>query len=549
MSSVLSPPVASRLERHRIDDLSKTPRNIDDALISDVIATLYRTADTTLVRDAMIERYAKTIRQTTDDNTGATTTTLERVELYDQGVRQAILAGQQEITRCYAFDTIARHSANLFGAAGSRYEYDIDGVGETMEEVREDGNALLGAQRWDALACACGSSILNMSVSGGVLHEQEVPVNSYWFAHAPMITEADGTERVTNVTNLDEASVVAMSTGRAAKTGSHWFAAWFGPSEDYPLGRHVMYEARQWYEIPDVGEALEHTIYGFTEGASIDEISNPLSQWAEEMHDYTAPVYPFSILYYDPMSTGLMPTSTTLYEVTREFDLAYSLILSAAGKGARGVQAMKNSDGMASTTLPDTVSEGMVILGRGWELSQAGWSPTHAKAAAEVVDKMILNVANAFSIPSFLVLPETQSVPSGIALEIMTLPMLQFRQSRINLNRGSVRRRFDVERALINSTVASDVVPVATVETWIPGELEFPRDPVTEVDSWVKRIDKGEADIADMAMDLRGIESREAFWNLYDEHKAERAEHGVPDTAAPAQAQGGIASRMLARRQ
>lgn len=124
-------------------------------------------------------------------------------------------------------------------------------------------------------------------------------------------------------------------------------------------------------------------------------------------------------------------------------------------------------------------------------------------------------------------------------MKIMTHPLQEFRRVRGYLNASNVRRRFDVERALINSYLAREAIPMDAVETWDVGEREFPADDTTTIDNWIKRIDKGEADIADMAADLRGIETRDAAIKLLEEHKAQRDEHSelFAVSAAPQQQQ------------
>ncbi len=556
MSSVLTTTPTKILRQH-VANPEQYRDGIDRGAVAEVVQTLHRTNDIGLVRDAMINRYAKTIHKSTDQNTGATTSKLVtgRVEAMDQGMMQAILAGQFEITRQYTMDMIVRKSATLFSEDGLRYEYDTDGVDETMLELRTDSGANISVQRWDSLACGTGSSLLYLSVMNGVLQESEVPLCSFWYAFGNTVTEADGNVRPPNTDNIDEASVVVMELGAAGNDGKGRFAAWYGPSSLYDMGRHCVYEANAWYEIPDVGDhgsgVLDYTLSGNMEtGAGMDEIANPLTAWADQSSDWGVPVYPFVILYYDPLSSGLLPSSTSLYDACQEFDLAGSLILGAAGKGARGLQAVEQADGGASTTLPDNVSEGYVVIGRGLQLSQKGWSPAHAKAASEVLDHAIRNAATAFNVPSFLVSPnQSGNVPSGVALDIMMDPMRRFRQSRINLNRRSVARRFDVERALVNATLGTETIPTGAREVWVAGNIEIPRDPQLVVETWTARIAAGEADIADMAEDMRGLESREAAWNYIETAKQEQAANGVQTPAQePEQAPVGIAGRIRARR-
>lgn len=552
MTSILSV-TPGRLERQHISDLSKCERNIDDGKISEILKTLRKTGDTDLVRSAMIKRYAKVVKKLTSADTGATSTTVESYSTaWDQGVKQAIIAGQFEIVRSYLFDTIVRKSANLFTEPGSSYIYDIDGIGETMSEVREDGGMGLADMRWDALACGCGSAVEYLSVSGGVLQYHDVPINAFWVAFGDTVTDERGEMRPTNKSNIDEASVVVMAlSGDGDKTR---FAAWFGPSDKYENGRHCIYEGNQWSDIPDSGDmdsgVLDYTVSGEMVAGAIDaDLANPLTLWAMQSNNWDVPTYPFSILYYDPLNTGILPSSTTLYETCQEFDLMSSMTLGAAGRGARGVQEVSQTGDIASPTLPENVSEGYVVMGRGWELSQKGWPASNAESANNVINEMIANVANSANVPAFLVNPNAQGeIPSGVALEIQTDPLRRWREARIQMNRSSVARRFAVERALINATLGTETIDPACRETWQPGRMSFPRDRSLLVDEWQKRIDIGEATIADMVKDTRQLDSIEAAINFLEEQSAMVEEHDVlkPKKAEP---QGGtLAARIKAQR-
>jgi len=480
----------------------------DDDLLNDAIDTLYGVGDLKLVENAMIDRFAKVLVKETNADTGVTTTSLLSGSISvktDFATKAAIQAGQFEISRLKWFERVASATATLFSEPGLRYEYDDDKTAQDIAEIRSEGGANLSAQRWDSMACAVQSSALYLRVNGGELRETEVRPTSLWIVFADMITDGD-TDRPTNKMNIDEASVVVM-----ALSGSEKYSAWFGPSTEYPNGRHCTYESKKWNDIPLPGvskAAREYTIDGGykTTGFGLDQIANPLSLWAMKSKDPSVPVYPFTILYGDPQSTGLMPTSTSMYETGLEFDLTGSMILGASGKGARGMRILTSVQGGGSD-IPSNTDEGLVALGPGQDLKQAGWPASNAKSSWEVLSGIARQTAEVNHVPGNIAL--AQSYPQRTATEIIfnNEDRLDFRRKRIDFNRHSVRRRWEIEKALVNATLGKPVIKPDAVETWNPGKVEFAMDPAQKAAEWTARIELGEASIIDVIRDLRGFTS------------------------------------------
>ncbi|MCP4674261.1 MAG: hypothetical protein GY854_01840 [Deltaproteobacteria bacterium] len=548
--SVLTREATGFLIRQPVGDLNQLSFDRDDAAIANTISALWKQNDTELIKAAMLDRYAQEIKTETDETTGATIATLDGgVELKtNEAMSKAINAGQFEITRMYLINGINRERATLFTEPDLSYTYDPETVEPIITEVREDSGAELGAIRWDSLADGIGSSILYFSVSGSKLLEDVVTPNQFWYAFADEIEE-NGEKRATNGGSLDEASLVVMQL--ASTSSKNRFAAWYGPSVDYPLGRHVIYEtSSSWYDIPDRSDGgLEYTIAGdYSEHATEDEVANPLSLAAMKGKSYGGPVYPFSILYGDPAPNQLLPTSTTLNEISTEVDLIASVILGSAGKGARGKEILKRESG---GDIPANTSEGLIVTSRGQDLTQGGWSPTHAAAAQSVIDAQIQRVCDAHSVPSALVVGDG-TYPSGVAFDRMMMPLVRYRNLRVEANRPSVRRRWEIEKALINATTGKDTIPRDAKETWDPGARAFPVDQSEKIDNMTKRIAAGEADIIDMVQEMRHIDTVEAAVNFITERKELKDENPElfkkkePEPEAPPQ--GGLASRLRGAR-
>jgi len=501
-------PKATPLIRHDADYEGYT-RPGNDSLLNDAIDTLYGVGDLKLVETAMVDRYAKYLVRESNADTGVVTTSLLSGSIQvktDSATQAAIMAGQYEFNRIEWFNSVAGATATLFSEPGLRYEYDDTTAEENIPEIREDSGAHLSAQRWDTVACGIKSCALYLTVRGGQLIETEVRPTSLWIVFADMITDGDS-ERSTNTQNIDEASVIVM-----ALSGSEKYAAWFGPSHEYPNGRHCTYESKKWNDIPRPGTSKatrEYTTDGEykTTGFGLDQLANPLTLWSVKQGSHSLPVYPFAILYGDPQSTGLMPTSTSLYETGLEYDLTSSMILGSAGKGARGMRVYTRGQG-GSGDIPATTDEGLVVIDQPSTLVQGGWSPTHAKAAMEVLSDIARKKAEANHVPGYLTLAnDSAQPPSGRAVMLLNEDRMDHRRKRIELNRHSVRRRWEIEKALINSTLGEVKIKEEATETWNPGDVEFAQDPVEKTAEWDARIKIGEASILDVIRDMRGFTS------------------------------------------
>jgi hypothetical protein len=539
--------------RHAVD-LTKQMDVCNAQSVSDMVRSLTGEADLDLVRDAMIRRYAQVIVPTKDEITGATDSALYRVNsrlTVDAAAQSAILAGQQEIIRLYLFPSIVRQRATLFSEPGNRYEYeDGDEVEDIIEEVRDDAEAQLAAQRWDTFSDGIGSCALYISDAGGVLQYSEIPPHQIHIAYAESITDGDQ-ERPANEMSIDEASVVAIELCPVGDKRK--FVAYFGPSDEYELGRCVVYTGGKWTDIPEVGsaDALEYSQEARAFVREARDPANPLSLIAKTQGQTSGPVYPVVILRGQSMSSGLLPVSSSLYQVCGEFDLMGSMILGAAGRGARGAKALKRG---TDTQIPDAADEGLVLLGREQELLNVGWPASHSADASRVLNEFARHIAEAHEVPGWLVVADdVANVPSGVALEIMTQPLTRNRNARIALNRSAVARRFGIERLIINGAVGQPVIGYDVRERWIPGERTWPRDPEAEIRTWQARIAAGESDLADMVQDMRSMPSREAAINFLEERKNdERMNPPKPETpeiARPATLAERIEARKAARTQ
>ena len=478
-------------------------RGYDDQAINDACNTLYGIGDLQLVEDAMVSRFARTIERTKDEDTGTVTTKMAGFSAkWDLAAKAAIQAGQYEICRLDLFGNITGATATLFSEPGQKYEYSNENAGKLITAKRIDAGTTLSDLRWDTVAVGVGSCALYLEVKGDKLTETEVRPTALWVIFAESILD-DEHDRSTDGMNIDEASLVIM------QLAGEKYAAWWGPSKAYPVGRHCVYSAKKFSDIPkpEAKDGREYTISGeYKEGVvGSDELANPLSLWGGYSKT-NPPVYPFSILYGTPLSTGLLPTSTSLYKTGLEIDLLASVILGASGKGARGAQVLKSTADSDPSDVPDNTSEGLIVLGRGKELEFTGQTPLYSTYAMDVLSDQSKKIAATHHVPGYMAMDNDRTeVPSGIAIRRLNEPRLDYRRLRIEMNKASVARRWAVEKALLNATDGKATIPEDTTETWNAGAMEFAIDATEKLTEWEQRIKIGESSILDVLMDMRGF--------------------------------------------
>ncbi len=543
--------------RTHIEDLSSIRREVNDSKVAKINRFLWRKNDARVIQEAMVQRYAQYLKTEEDTEEGTIETSLASSAQLGQhkGVALALLNGQQESIALGLFPYLVSWHG-LFGEAGEGYLYDNDNA-SVIPDLRAEGGGGQAAQRWDDYAKAAGCSILYLSVDSQYrLVESAVPINSFYWGFAETY-ERDGARQQVERDNLDHATVVSMRLEDSLDGDPRW-ATWYGPSNKYPSGRHCIYSDRLWSSVPDVGSTgcLDYVRGGqMIEGATVDEIANPLSLWAEVQKDYSIPTYPFTPLQGAPNQAGMFPTSFSLYDDVVEFSILQSVLLGMLGKASRGAQVLTRSGSMDSAVIPSNTTEGLIDVPVGQELRFDGKQASDVRAGIEGYNDMLGHLANCAHIPPHMVVPNTGGqVPSGVALEIIMSDARAYRMDRVDSNRANVNRRFEIEKALINATLGVEKIPSATVEVWNPGRKEFPKDPMVQATTWEKRIAANEATIIDMAQDLRQIPTREQAVNFLKEQAKEKEDPELADILKPPVAQnvqssgGGTVARLREKR-
>jgi hypothetical protein len=214
----------------------------------------------------------------------------------------------------------------------------------------------------------------------------------------------------------------------------------------------------------------------------------------------------------------------------------------SALKSARGVFALGKGEN-ASDITPEVWDEGQVLLGMNQTLTNVTHDATNSLNAWEVIQKEMINTASAYQVPSYMVaINETSQFPSGVALDIANQPLVRARQTRIELNRENVRRKFHVERALASVATQKDK-GVGATETWIPEDRKWPESAKEQVEIQKMLLDEQLATIPEVLVELDKAETPEAALELYNQWK----EEGLLKQAAQPQQGNGVLSRLRAQ--
>jgi hypothetical protein len=516
---------------------------------------LSRDGDVDIIKNSMISRFAYVIGKEKDVETGGTVVNFKRVR--NAAMATAIDTGMYEVSRMYLIDRVSEQGARLFSEPANRYEYEggSEQLEQQMLDIRNRGFANQKEQSADLYAVGCGSSLEYLSMEGDNISYDDIVIDGFYYGFADYITD-DGNKRPTNKENIDEATVVVLRLEGGSSDNAR-FAAWFGESTAYPQGRYVVYEAREWHKFPSVGDesALDYywksaTDFGFKERALIDEVANPLTWHRQQTGDDNVPEYPFVVYRGDPRGRGLLPsTGVSLAKISEEFDISSSIIIRAANDGAVGQKVFSQGEG-GESTIPLSLMDHVVMLNRGQTLSNQGWNASNARDAMEVLLNQVRNVAEAHNVPGFLINTDYSTFPSGAALRQAMSVQSGYRDKRIAMNRASVDRRWQLERALINMSEGSLAVRSDVKQSWKPGPMAFPEDPLEVINVFKEKLDKGAADIFDFVRAVESLETREQAENYLDERK--QAEERVAELqltkAAPAPTPGAAIGGGLAAR-
>lgn len=462
--------------------------------------------DRTILENAIISKFGTVliVKKTSTD---------EQYEEYVRAdVTNAVQKGRVEIFNLHCYKRFVQSMATLFTEKSQSWrmvgegERDDEDSEKVLFNQRKKGQFNRIMTRADRIACALGSSVVWVNFRSGSLRYQVVaPQNvSLFFART---IDDDGVIRKVDTLDIEDASAVVISLGSYNRDNQKWselvydYIAYIGSSEEYPLGRCCSFQSSQsnllWTSIPDVGgediiDILDQNGIAYNP-LTVMHIENP------EKYPYE---YPISILYGTDsgMDETLLPLSgLSLFNGCLELDMSYSRIADCATKAARGIYVLTNEHGMK---VPGNIDEGILVLMKGQGLEVMGQEASNSKSAADVHTTLYKTIAESWGVPSYEVLDEGVQQASGIAIALRAQPKIEFRRERFELNKYSVERIFEIEKAFLS---IAGIKEIDSTLLWDCGQITPPRPRIEIVN---------ELEVAKRMGLIDNIEAIRVYYNL-----------------------------------
>jgi hypothetical protein len=532
----------SPISRQKVDPNIKGVHieHADDPRISSMVRLLDGGGND-MVRNRVIDRFAKSITRAAPSAIELETTSITAEDFRakrDEFTATAIEAGLHTIASTMLYNRIVEIRASLF-SNGETYAYpNGDAFAADLENARAIALHDRSMTRADMLATGIGSAGVLISADQAGYQYSPFSPDKMWAVYGDEYYIGDVPNQVDTL-NLEHASIVVLELAGGSGRDRN-YAAYMGRQEGYTRGRLVKYTSDDWNNIPDVGQGgLDWTLSGeWLKMPDVDQVANPLTAY----QDSTGGLYEYPIITWQMDGTGdrttLLPvTGVVLYEQTFELDVELSRIIEAGGKAAAGVWFMSNPKGQ---DIKGAWNEGMVEGFGEQSVSLLSHSASNAKLAMEIIDKMAERTASRYHVPGYMVATsESFQMPSGYALEIKNIPLVQDRKKRYKINKTSMDRKFEIEKGLINFVEGTTIVPVDAREDWVPNPLEFPKDKA-EIIAWHEHLLKHNlTTVEEIAVEIGKADTVEAAENMI----AENVEKN-PAPVQPAQ-QGGRLGRLL----
>jgi hypothetical protein len=383
----------------------------------------------------------------------------------------------------------------------------------------------------DYLACAVNGSLVYVDWVGGHLKYHVVSPACFYALYHETILD-NGEPRAVDYSEIEDATaiILQLSGPLLHNPREKQFLAIFGRSEEYPWGRHVTYRATRWDAIPQVDK-------GGVEYKIDNKIANPMSWVAAQMPDSSMPEYPIAAIDGGLAKTqdGILSPTTSLYENCLEIDAGYSRLLKDALNAARGKDIIKNESGQP---LPRSL-EGTVSLLDGQTYEDAGRDAAHAEKAQLVLEGIVATVGSGYSVPDYHLVSSSAALESesGVALMIKTRPLMEFRDYRIQVNRPSVDKIFEIERSKLLAHDPETGAKLTDVhQAWDPGRLTIPEDRAAKVGRLTAAQTAGYIDVVRAVREYHNLatdEDAKRMLELFAERAAEFPGPAPPRRAAP----------------
>lgn len=505
----------------------------------------------------IMQRWATGLKQVKDEAKG------EYYITYTYGdVQSAIDAGHYETIVSNTLARIVDARSTLFSQPLQNWQYVTggqdgqDNVANLLSGYRERGEAMLNLVRVDRLSNLLFTAFLRVSWRAGRLVYTPIPPQCIYLGYGDTVME-DGQTVSADTADLEDASIVTMrikDTGSDESTKEPAYQAYVGRCEAYPQGRCVKYRGGNWFDVPEKGSR------GIIEEYEINgQEANPLT-WAQNQMGIEAVPYEYPVIAIHGGFTttpALLPATEQgmdLYHDCLEIDAALSRILKAGLEAATGTKVINKGNGV----LPPTV-EGVVVINDGQTFDVKTVGASNAQIAMDVLIKQMRTIAEGYRVPGHLVVAdEATDQQSGVALRVRLQPLIGLHKERAELNRAQINKLARIELGLHGCHTNDWSWPTDVKQSWDPGEIEVPLDPMQELDRLKREYDEGYIDKAEQIRQYFGmltIDDAIAWMEKLQHRKEDYAElyksfeskwtTGQPQGQPPL-ALGGLAARLQA---
>ena len=525
------------LLRTALINLDNSQKVMRESIIDDMLDYYNRQNDHTQIKENIKNRYGVRIVKETDPNSASVSTETFTRSVKNEGFVAQVDAGLVEALSFGFANKISDALGTLFTESGQKFSLihetmeDIQDQEEIVQRYRDDGGLTAALTICDQQSVKLGSSAVYISFSGNQLNYQVLSPSDLRTFFAETIEE-DGVVRATDVTDIEDATAITIRLSQVDFNTWNYLAI-YGRSDIWPEGRWVTFQSSNLdVQVPEPG----------TEGAVDFEIkgtvANPLSYWANRNTDISVPEYPLAIIYSGLTDTSdVMPYYTSLYADSLEFDLSASHLLSTSQDASRGLTIVQRSPEAMGQPLP-RIYTGVTASNPGQTIEHIDFDSIASVNGIQVMQQLMIDYGAAYGVPDFMVTSEDHTVEasSGIALEVKSRPLKKKRNLRIEINRPSVRKVYEIERSFISlfgeEQESDKRILMESWQAWEPGPFEIPQNKKEQTERIISELNAGLIDIIEAIREKYMFGSDTEAIAMYEKMQ-ERQEQFPPLNQAP----------------
>lgn len=378
---------------------------------------------------------------------------------------------------------------------------------ELVNHIRERGNFDTAFEGLDFAASAVEVAYMHTYPNGYDLEYDVVLPDDIWFVHSEMITHhSEGMPDIVSPTdkrkiNQATAVVIQMDTA-ASEADESVYLAYVGGCEDWPDGRMVQYQASQPWPLPKgdeedgKGKIINENTYppeGGTPCNPLTRILNHGDPSQKECITTEFPIVEWRGGYRTIDDNSVIPATTSLYEASREIDIAWSRLLRHTQANVMGHSVWTSPTGSpGGTQLPRSIE--YQFLQAGLEYTRHLEGAAEGQTAVEVLVNLSKQVAGGYFVPGYMVIEHGAVPEAAAALAIQSRPLVEHRNRRFKVNKPKMAKQFEVERALLvgihGNKIKSQISPTIK-QVWDPGTWTPPQDEYDRLEEISYAEDKG----------------------------------------------------------